>query len=76
MLCQGSQISSTTTKSCPVIALNMRKKYNGFIKDWATTEDILFTSPSSAAAFVGGSSLSCNEMWRTADGTPLKALNK
>lgn len=76
VLCQNSQISPTTTKSCPSIALNMRQKYNGFIKDWTTTEDILFTSPSSAAAFVGGSSLSGNEMWRTSDGTPLKALNK
>lgn len=76
VLCAGSQLSETTTKSCPAIALNMRKKYAGFIKDWQTTEDILFSSPSSAAAFVGGSSLSGNEMWRTADGTPLKALNK
>lgn len=76
VLCAGSQLSPVTTKSCPAIAINMRNKYSGFIQDWVTTEDILFSSPSSAAAFVGGSSLSGNEMWRTADGTPLKALNK
>jgi len=76
VLCKGSKIVSFTTKSCPAIALKMRDKYADRINDWETTEDILFSSPSSAAAFVGGSSLSGNEMWKTADGTLLKALYK
>ncbi|WP_443795451.1 DUF4357 domain-containing protein [Dialister hominis] len=38
------------------------------------TEDILLTSPSAAAAFVGGSSLSGNELWKTADGVSLKNI--
>jgi len=76
VLCKGSRIASVTTKSCPAIALKMRAKYADKIKDYETQEDILFSSPSSAAAFVGGSSLSGNEMWKTADGTPLKAIYK
>jgi len=76
VLCKGSKISSVTTKSCPAIALKMREKYSDKIREWITTEDILFSSPSSAAAFVGGSSQSGNEMWKTADGTLLIALNK
>lgn len=39
-------------------------------------DDNLFTSPSAAAAFVGGSSLSGNELWKTADGVSLKNLEK
>lgn len=38
------------------------------------TEDLLFTIPSAAAAFVGGSSLSGNELWKTADGIALKNI--
>ena len=40
-----------------------------------TTEKILFSSPSAAATFVGGSSASGNEFWKTASGKSPKDLN-
>ena len=38
-------------------------------------EDVLLTSPSAAADFVSGASLSGNEMWKTKEGIPLKELD-
>jgi hypothetical protein len=37
--------------------------------------DLLFSSPSSAAAFVGGSSLSGNIMWKDDAGRTLKEID-
>jgi hypothetical protein len=55
--------------------VKLREKYKTKIgSDHILLEDILFTSPSAAAAFVGGSSLSGNELWKTADGVALKNL--
>ncbi len=76
VLLKGSQLSPTTVNSCPKIAITLREKHSADISDWTTTEDILFQSPSSAASFVSGSSVSGNDMWVLKDGTPLKDLNK
>ena len=52
----------------------MRDKYIAEQKvvDWITTEDLLFSSSSSAADFVFGYSVSGPAQWKTADGTSLK----
>ncbi len=72
---KGSIISKTTVKSCPEIAIKYRQKYiNSIDKNFVLKEDLVFSSPSSAAAFVGGSSLSGNELWKTKEGVPLKEL--
>lgn len=74
---KGSQVVTKPTKSCPDPTLRNRQKYadkidtNGFLID-----DILFTSPSSAASFVGGASLSGNATWCNADGITLKKLEE
>lgn len=73
---KGSILSQKITKSCPEIAIKARTKYSDRInKDNALTDDVLLSSPSAAAAFVGGSSLSGNELWKTENGIPLKHIN-
>lgn len=71
----GSKISLSTTKSCPENVLKYRDKYAGKIDNQGyLTTDLLFTSPSAAAGFVGGSSLSGNVMWKDGSGTTLKDI--
>lgn len=73
---QGSILSRKISKSCPEIAMKARFKYSDRIDESNTLkEDVLLSSPSAAAAFVGGSSLSGNEMWKTINGVSLKHLN-
>lgn len=72
---KGSTITKATVKSCPEIAIKYRQKYvNSIDENFILKEDLVFSSPSSAAAFVGGSSLSGNELWKTEDGVSLKKL--
>jgi len=72
---KGSEVSPTLHKSCPENVLKLREKYKAKIDDAnCLREDILFTSPSAAAAFVGGSSLSGNMLWKTEVGVLLKDL--
>ncbi len=71
----GSTISLTTTKSCPENILKFREKFAETIDDQGKlTEDLLFPSPSAAAGFVGGSSLSGNIMWKDESGKSLKDI--
>lgn len=73
---KGSILSKKIAKSCPEIAIKARTKYSDRIdKENSLTEDVLLSSPSAAAAFVGGSSLSGNELWKTENGIPLKHIN-
>ena len=66
---KGSIINPTMTKSCPERAIKDRKKYEDKIdNDGILTADVLFSSPSSAAGFVGGASLSGNALWKDAEG--------
>jgi hypothetical protein len=74
---KGSTIVPNLQKSCPENVVKLREKYKAKIdSNHILLEDILFTSPSVAAAFVGGSSSSGNELWKTAEGITLKNLEK
>jgi hypothetical protein len=74
---KGSSISQQTVKSCPERAIKDRKKFAHKIgADYVLVEDILFNSPSAAAAFVGGASLNGKEFWKTSDGVLLKDLDR
>ena len=74
---KGSTVVAALQKSCPENVVKLRERHKDKIDDnHILTEDLLFTSPSTAAAFVGGSSLSGNELWKTADGVSLKHLEK
>ena len=69
----GSTINPLLAKSCPERAVKDRNKYADKIdKNNTITTDILFSSPSAAAAFVGGASLSGNALWKDVDGKSLK----
>ena len=70
---KGSVLSRKIWESCPEIAIKARFKYGNKIdENNALTEDVLLSSPSAAAAFVGGSSLSGNGSWKTENGLLLK----
>lgn len=72
---KGSIINPSMTKSCPKRSVKDRKKYENKIdKDNVLTADILFPSPSSAAGFVGGASLSGNALWKDSNGRCLKDI--
>lgn len=44
------------------------------VKDWVTTENLLFSSSSAAADFVLGYSVSGPRVWKNADGKSLKEI--
>ena len=72
----GSIINAMTTKACPDSAIKNRTKYEKSIDENCTlTDDLLFSSPSGAASFVGGSALSGNELWKDKNGTKLKDID-
>ena len=72
---KGSVINPTMTKSCPEKAVKDRRKYADKIdKNNTLTADILFSSPSGAAGFIGGASLSGNALWKDANGKSLKDI--
>ena len=74
VLC-GSVLNPTTTKSCPERSLKDREKYADKIdKNGVLTADLLFSSPSAAAGFIGGASLNGNALWKNSDGIGLKEL--
>jgi len=73
---KGSQISLKIYQSAKGSAVKARSQYKDKITDKGILlEDIPFSSPSAAASFVGGSSLSGNECWITKDGKNPKDLN-
>lgn len=73
---KGSILSKKIVPSCPEIAIKARAKNKDKInKNNTLTDDVLLSSPSAAAAFVGGSSLSGNEWWKTENGISLKHIN-
>lgn len=72
----GSQVVMNLSKSCPVSARKNRDKYSSFISSEGLIKtDLLFSSPSGAASFVGGSSLSGNLLWKDVSGKSLKDLD-
>lgn len=66
----------TSEKSLSKGAANLRKKHlaSNKVKDFVTTEDILFSSSSAAADFVTGYSVSGPATWKNASGVTLKEL--
>ena len=74
---KGSQISPITTKSCPEKTIKDRKKYTDSIdSNYILIADLLFASPSGAAGFIGGASLSGNILWKNNDGKSLGEMEK
>lgn len=65
----GSIISKDTVPSCPYSALKTREKYKKIIDEqMIILKDILFKTPSGAAAFVLGRSANGNIEWATKQG--------
>ncbi|WP_348542178.1 DUF4357 domain-containing protein [Varibaculum cambriense] len=63
-------------KSIPKNAIRLRKRYAESISpDGVVSKNLLFASPSAAASFVGGSSLSGNVVWKTAEGRTIRDLD-
>lgn len=72
---KGSAVNPSLTKSCPERTIKDRKKYaNKINKNGVLISDILLSSPSSAAGFVGRASLSGNALWKDSNGKTLKEL--
>lgn len=72
---KGSAVNPSLTKNCPERTIKDRKKYaNKINKNGVLISDILLSSPSSAAGFVGGASLSANALWKDSNGKTLKEL--
>ena len=77
VILKGSAIARKIQKSCPKATINARVKYESKIdNNNLITEDLSFPSPSAAASFVGGSSLSGNIAWKTSEGKTLSDLKK
>lgn len=74
----GSQLrpESEFVASAPGSAAKGRTRHASKIEKHTLTEDVLFKSPSGAAVFVGGASLSGSIMWRDKNGRPLGDLEK
>lgn len=69
---KGSTINPNINQSCPLGAKNNRKKYMTLIdENFTLIADILFASPSAAADFIGGTSLSGNKTWKDKTGKKL-----
>lgn len=70
-----SVVSLSPTKSCPEAIIKRRQILSKKISnDGVLTENTLFGSPSTAAAFVTFGSANGNIMWKTADGRTLKEI--
>ncbi|WP_418968487.1 GIY-YIG nuclease family protein [Alloscardovia omnicolens] len=71
----GSRISLQLTKSAGKAVEKHRERYAEKIdQQGILLTDLLFSSPSAAASFVGGASLNGNAFWKTEDGTSLGQL--
>lgn len=75
---RGAIINSTPAKSISSGALKMRDQLiaDGKVKNWTTTEDILFSSSSLAAGVILGYSASGPKQWKNKDGKTLKEIEE
>lgn len=71
---KGSTINPKITSKCPSKAIKERERYVSVLDNFCLTTDILFSSPSAAACFVGGASLSGNHKWKAENGKNLGEL--
>lgn len=76
LMSDSSVNEKTTMKSLSAGMVKLRNKHldSGKVKDWKTTEDILFSSSSAAADFVLGYSVSGPATWKDKDGRTLKEI--
>lgn len=75
---KGSTLNPQITKACPEesnkrTATNMLELID---ETYTLTADVLLSSPSAAASFVGGASLSGNFKWKDENGVSLGDLEK
>lgn len=74
---KGSRISDTLTTACPGSVKKARKKYAKLIgDDFVLKGNVRLSSPSLAAGFVGGASLSGNVLWKDKNGISLKDVEE
>ena len=75
---KGASINENIVKSLSPGAAKLRETLigEGKVKDWVTTEDILFSSSSAAAGFILGYSASGPKNWKTKDGKTLKEVEE
>jgi hypothetical protein len=72
---KDSAISEKVTKAAPKAVFTSRTKYKEKIDETGKmSSSILFSSPSAAAGFVAGYSVSGPEIWKTKDGKRMKDL--
>jgi len=75
VLLAGSPIRPEVLPACRPHVKATREKYKDYIdENWILQKDILFDTPSGAAAFVIGGNASGNTEWKTADGRTLKEV--
>lgn len=74
----GANINHSETKSCPATISKRRKNAveSALLKDWITTEDILFSSSSAAAAFIMGYAINGLRNWKNSEGISVGELRK
>lgn len=73
----GSKIRATTTTSVPPSAIKNRKRFADRLDaDGVLKRDIPFDSPSAAAEFLTGASVSGKRYWKNSEGIPLKELER
>jgi len=72
---KGSTLAIKLQPACPELARRIREKYSNLIdENGLLSVDVLLSSPSAAACFVGGSSLNGNIMWKAEDGRTLREI--
>ena len=66
------------TKSCPAAISKRRKSAveSALLKDWVTTEDMLFSSSSNAASFILGYPFNGPKNWKNSEGISVGELRK
>lgn len=70
---KGSKVSSTVARSEKFRGTNTIEKYRAeFVRDGVVSKDVHFTSASTAANFVTGTSTNGMNAWKTTDGKTLK----
>lgn len=67
---KGAHLNTTIVKSAPVNVARNREMYSTFIQNGRLTKDIAFSSPSAAASFLSGSSISGPQAWKV-EGTDI-----
>lgn len=67
VILKGSEFGNKLFPSASKSTVRNRQLYSNKIINNKTTDDLLFTSQSAAAGFVGGSSLSGNDLWKNDD---------